>query len=125
METNIPTPNPIHIISKNEESYDDVSNDNTVTDTHTASSPSFLSTYKETQGLCTHHSYVDCQYITGEIGTDKIGRFVVPSVSSNNYLLILFDLDINSIFAKPILNRTKHSIKKAYANIFNILKKEE
>ena len=37
METNIPTPNPIHRIPKNEKSYDDMSRDNTLTDTPTAS----------------------------------------------------------------------------------------
>ena len=60
--------------------------------------------------------------ITGKIGTDQTGRFVVPSVSINNYLLILFGININYIFAKPIPNRTKHSIKNAYAKILKILK---
>ena len=123
MDTTIPTPNPIHSISKNKESYDDISSYNTVIDTPTASSSSFLASCKETPGLCNHHSYVDCQYNTGKIGTDQTGLFVVSSVSGNNYLLILFYLDINSIFAKPILNRTKHSIKNDYVNILKILKK--
>ena len=49
-------------------------------------------------------------------------RGLVPSVSGNNYLLILFYIDRNSIFSKLILNRTKHSIKNSYANILKILK---
>ena len=71
--------------------------------------------------MSTHHTYSDCQSITGKIGTDQTGPFVVPYVRVNNYLLILFDFDSNSIFAKPIPNRTKHSIKNAYANILKIL----
>ena len=122
MDTTIPTPNLIHSISKNETSYGDTSSNDTVIDTPTASSPPFFSSYKETTGLWTFHSYFDCQYITGKIGTDQKGQFVVPSFSGNNYLLVLFDLDINSIFFKQILNCTKPSIKNAYANILNILK---
>ena len=125
MNTSIPTPNLIHSIYKGEESYDDISSNNTVTDTPTASSLSFFSSYKETPDHCTHHTYVDCQSITGKIGTDKTGQFVIPSASGNNYLLILFDLDSNSICAEPIPNLTKNSIKNAYSNILNILKNRE
>ena len=121
MDTTISTHSPIHSISKNKESYDVISSDNTVTATLTPSSSLFLSSYKETPVFCTHHTYVDCQSITGKIGTDKTGRLVVPSVSGNNYLLILFDFDSNSIFSKTIPNRTKHSIKNSYTNILKIL----
>ena len=91
----------------------------------TASSLSLFSSYKETPGLCTHHTYVYFQSITGKIGTDQTGQFFVPSVSSNNYLLILFDFDRNYIFDGPIPNRTKHSIKNAYANILKIITNRE
>ena len=46
LDTTIPKPNCIHSISKNEESYDDISSDNTAIDIPTASSPSFFSPYK-------------------------------------------------------------------------------
>ena len=81
-----------------------------------------MSSCKETSGFLTHHTYVDCQYITVKKGTDKTVQLVVPSVSSNNYLLILFDIDINSMFAKTIPNCNKHYIKYAYANILEIHK---
>ena len=70
----------------------------------------------------THHTYVYCQSITGKVGTDQTGRFVVPSFSGNNYLLILFDIDINYILLEPIPNCTKHSIKNTYAKILKINK---
>ena len=56
------------------------------------------------------------------MGTDKTCQLVVPSTSGNNYLLILFDLDINFIFAKTIPNRNKHYIKNSNANILKIHK---
>ena len=121
MDTTISKPSPIHIISKNKESYDAVSNNNTVTYILTPSSSSFLSSYKETPSFWTHHTYVDCQSITGKIGIDQTGWFFIPYVSVNNYLLILLYFDRNSIFSKPIPKRTKHSIKNAYTNILKIL----
>jgi hypothetical protein len=63
---------------------------------------------------CTNIIYTDCRSITGNIGSDQTGRFVVPSTSGNNYLFILFDYDSNSIHAEPIPNRKKKSIKAAY-----------
>jgi hypothetical protein len=39
--------------------------------------------------------YTDCRTITGNIGTDQTGRFVVPSTSGNNYLFILYDYESN------------------------------
>ena len=77
----------------------------------TASSLSFWSSCKEIPGLHPHSSYAYFQSNAGKIGTDQTGWFIVPPVSGSNYLLILLDLDSNSIFFKPILNRTKHSIK--------------
>ena len=122
MENTISTPSPIHSISKNKESCDIISSNNTVTDTLTPSSSSFFSSYKETPGLSTHHTYADYQSITDKIGTDQTGRFFVPSISRKNYFLIIFDFDRNYIFAELLTNCTKHSIKNAYANILKILK---
>ena len=76
---------------------------------------------KETPGFLTHHTYIDCQTTTGKKIIDHKGQFIVPPVSEKKYPLILFDLDRNFIFAEPIPNRTKHSIKRAYANILKIL----
>ena len=49
----------------------------------------------------------------------KIGHLGLNQ--GNNYLLILFNFYRNPIFAEPITNYTKHSIKNAYANILKIL----
>ena len=122
MGTTISIPIPIHGISKSKELYDVISRYETVTNTLTTSSPSSFSSYKETPGLHTHYTYVDCRSITGKISTDQKVWFVIPSVSGKNYLLIIFYIYINSIFAKPIPNRNEHSIKNAYAKILNILK---
>jgi hypothetical protein len=67
--------------------------------------------------------YTDCQTITGNIGSDQTGRFVVPSTSGNNYLFILYDYDSNSIHAEPIPNRKKESIKTAYTKILRLLQR--
>jgi hypothetical protein len=71
----------------------------------------------------THHVYTDCRSITGNIGSDQTGRFVVPSTSGNNYLFILYDYDSNSIHAEPIPNRKKESIKAAYEKILRLLQR--
>ena len=81
-----------------------------------------FSSYKEPLGLCNNNNYVDCQPITRKIGTYQTGRFVIPSVRDNNYIIIIFDLESNSIFADPTPNRTKQYIKNSYVNILKILK---
>ena len=120
MDTTIPTPILIQIINKNKESFDDIFCNNTVTDTLTDFSQTLLSSYKETPGFFTHHTYVDFQSITVKIVTDKVDKLVVPSISGNNYLLILFDIDRSSVFSRTIPNRNKHYIKNIYANILKI-----
>ena len=125
MDNTIPKPNPINNITKNKDSYDDISSDNTVTYTPTTSLLLFLSSYKETPGLHTDNTYIDFKSITGKIGTDQTGRFAVPYISGNNYLLILFDIERNSIFDKLIPNHTKNSNNNAYANTLNIIKNRE
>ena len=86
------------------------------------SSSSFLSSWKQTPGLYTHHTYVDFRSITNKFRTDQTDQLFLQSVSGNNYLLVLFDLDRNYIFAEPKPNHTKHSIKNASANSRKIIK---
>jgi hypothetical protein len=52
----------------------------------------------------THHIYTACETITGQVGSDQTGRFVVPSTSGNNYICVLYDYDSNSIYAEPSLH---------------------
>jgi hypothetical protein len=50
----------------------------------------------------------------GQIYTNQTGRFVQASSNGNNYLLILYDYDSNSILAEPIKTWTGQAILAAY-----------
>jgi hypothetical protein len=54
---------------------------------------------------------------TGQIYTDQTGRFPVPSSNGNNYLMILYDYDSNSILAEPMRTRTGKSILLAFEKL--------
>ena len=45
--------------------------------------------YQERPGHRTHHIYAECQTITGKVGSDQTGRFIVPSTTGNNYIFVL------------------------------------
>ena len=63
----------------------------------------------------THHCFASIMTpTTGQIHTDQTGQFIVPSSTGNNYLLILYDNDSNSILAEPMRNRTGQCILLAY-----------
>jgi hypothetical protein len=51
---------------------------------------------------------------TGQIYTDQTGRFVVPSSNGNNYLMVCYDYDSNTIFTQPFKNRTATCLLEAY-----------
>jgi hypothetical protein len=53
-------------------------------------------------GECSHFCYVSIIELTGQIYTDQTGKFVTPSSTSNNYLLVLYDYDSNAILAEPM-----------------------
>jgi hypothetical protein len=50
----------------------------------------------------------------GQVYSDQTGKFVVASSRGNNYLLVLYNYDTNSIFAPPFKNRTAKYILAAY-----------
>jgi hypothetical protein len=52
---------------------------------------------------------------TGQIYTDQTGHFISPSITGNNYLMILYDYGSNHTFAQPMKNRQGPTIFKAYA----------
>jgi hypothetical protein len=54
---------------------------------------------------------------TGQIYTDQTGRFIAPSSTGNNYLMVLYDYDSNHIFAQPMKNRQAATIVEAYATL--------
>jgi hypothetical protein len=51
---------------------------------------------------------------TGQVYSDQTGRFVAPSSSGNNYLMVVYDYDSNHLFAQPFRNRTAKCILDAY-----------
>ena len=67
-------------------------------------------------------SRADCQPATGQIYTDPTGRSLVPSVSGNSYILVVYDYDSNLIHAEPMRNRTKVVILAAYQRALSLLK---
>jgi hypothetical protein len=68
-------------------------------------------------GTRTHHLYAACTPITGQVYTDQTGRFITPSSTGNNYLLILYDYDSNSIHVEPLRNCTGGEILAAYKRV--------
>ena len=67
--------------------------------------------------------YAECHDITGQIFSDQPGRFLVSSSSGNQYLMIVYDYDSNSILAEPMKSRSGPEMKRAYKAIFDYLAK--
>jgi hypothetical protein len=61
--------------------------------------------------------YIDCQCTTGMIYTDPTGKFITPSVSGNQYILIVYEYDGNYIYGAPMPDRTGPSIIAAYKTV--------
>jgi len=70
-----------------------------------------------TDGARTYHCYVAVMQTTGQVYTDPTGRFIVPSSTGNNYLLVLYDYDSNAILVAPMKTRTAGSIVAAYKTL--------
>jgi hypothetical protein len=58
--------------------------------------------------------YADCHCTTGMVYTDPTGKFLVPSVYDNQYILVVYEYDSNYIHAEPMIDRTGPSIIAAY-----------
>jgi len=56
-------------------------------------------------GARIHFCYAAMLEPTGQIYTDQTGKFVAPSSTGNNYILILYDYDSNAILAVPFKNQ--------------------
>jgi len=54
--------------------------------------------------------------------TDPTGHFLVPSVSGNSYIHVVYDYNSNFIHAEPMRNRTKEVILAAYQRVISLLK---
>ena len=61
-----------------------------------------------------HFCYTAVMEPTGQIYTDQTGKFVTPSSTGNNYLLVLYDYDSNAILAEPMKSRHATAILNAY-----------
>jgi len=61
-----------------------------------------------------HACYTAMLEPTGQTYLDLTGRFVAPSSTGNNYILIVYDYDSNAILAVPLKNRKSETILAAY-----------
>jgi hypothetical protein len=64
--------------------------------------------------------YTDRQCTTGMIYTDPTGKFLTPSVSGNQYVLIVYEYDGNYIYGAPMPDRTGPSIIAAYKIVIRL-----
>jgi hypothetical protein len=62
----------------------------------------------------THACYAAIIEPTGQIFSDQTGRFIIPSSTGNNYVMIVYDYDSNFIFAQPFRNRTAPCLLAAF-----------
>ena len=61
------------------------------------------------------------QGYTGKIYGDTTGHLVAPSISSNEYILVVYDQDTNTVHALAFSTRLTTHIIKAYENILHTL----
>jgi hypothetical protein len=67
--------------------------------------------------------FVDIKQVTGKMYSDQTGKFLAPSATGSNYVMIFYCYDSNSINAEPIKNRTAGKLKRAYSStIVELLK---
>jgi hypothetical protein len=77
----------------------------------------------ETPNIKTQQCYTAVMETTGQIHSEQTGRFVVPSSTGNNYLLIVYDYNSNAILAEPMRTPTSASIIKVYQAVHARLSK--
>ena len=66
--------------------------------------------------------YPTCLELTGKIFSDQTGQFLVPSISGNKYVFLLYDYDSNYMMVDPIPSRTKLQLKRVYETRIQRLK---
>jgi hypothetical protein len=62
----------------------------------------------------THEAFFRVEELTDSIHTDQTGAFPVTSQRGNRYIMVAIHLDANYIFVKPMRNRTKEEMIRAY-----------
>jgi hypothetical protein len=70
----------------------------------------------------TRHLYADCHATTGMLFTDPTGRFLTPSTSGNQYILVVYEYGGNFIHAEPMVDRKGPSIITAYKQAVSLFK---
>jgi hypothetical protein len=65
--------------------------------------------------------FATCEPMADQIASDLTGRFLAPSNSGNNYILIVYDYDSNYIAAEPMKTRSAQEHLDAYKRIFTLL----
>ena len=53
--------------------------------------------------------FATCFQCSGKIFGDPVGRFIAPSISGNNYILVVYYYDSNTIHPIAMPSRTKES----------------
>ncbi|KAG7372529.1 hypothetical protein IV203_018672 [Nitzschia inconspicua] len=62
----------------------------------------------------THHCFAAAFEPTGKIYSDLTGKFIAPSSTGNNYILVMYDFDSNAILTVPMKNRSQQSHTDAF-----------
>jgi hypothetical protein len=65
--------------------------------------------------------HAGCHCTTSMVYTYPTGKFLVPSVSGNQYILVVYEYDSNYIHAEPMIDRTGPSIIAAYQRSIDFL----
>ena len=73
----------------------------------------------ESPNLKTHECFATLETFvpTQKAYSDLTGKFVCKSSRGNQYLLIIYDYDSNTILQEPLKNRTAGEIKRAWSVI--------
>jgi hypothetical protein len=69
----------------------------------------------------THFAYAKVITITGQIYSDQTRRFPVTPSKGNKYIMVVSDYASAAILAKPIKNRTKSELLRAYYKMHQYL----
>lgn len=64
----------------------------------------------------THETYYDVFQSTGQVYTDRTGRFPAISARGNQYVMVLYDYDSNAILTEPMSSRHERELVRAYTS---------
>ena len=68
---------------------------------------------------------MNCIKSTGKIFGDPTSGFIAPSISGNNYIIIIYNYDINTIQPIAIPSRTKEALVTTYKIITSLLQSRD